>query len=193
MSAAASSFYVTIATQRGSTTKKVVGEILSVGRADDCNLSISHETMSRRHLSVIVRNGECWVEDHGSVNGTFVNGHRVEAHAPVRVRPEDQVELAQSGIKLLVSAEPFVRPEGLPPLPNDERTLIVKAPPELPVVEKRTQAESQLKAETIVLEAYKKSSHLVHEAEIEAERRVEEIYRRAHEAQKKAETIYHPQ
>jgi pSer/pThr/pTyr-binding forkhead associated (FHA) protein len=68
----ASGFFVTIATQKGSTTKRVDGDLLSVGRSEECNLSIAHETMSRRHLSVTVRNGECYVEDHGSANGTLV-------------------------------------------------------------------------------------------------------------------------
>lgn len=193
-------FFVTIATQKGSTTKRVDGDFLSVGRSEECNLSINHETLSRRHLSVVVRNGECYVEDHGSANGTFVNGSRLKAHSQIKVLPDDQVILAQSGVKLLVSTEPFARPEGMPPLPSDEKTVTSavitgtaterqeKRLATLP--EARSPRESQQRAETVVLEAYKKASHLVHEAEIEAERRVEEIYRRAHDVQAKTDDVY---
>ncbi len=195
------SFYVTIATQRGSTTKRVEGDRLVVGRAEDCNLSISHDTMSRRHVTLMVKHGECWVEDHGSANGTFVNGTQLLPHAPTRVRPEDQVILAQSGVRLLVSAEPFVRNESSPPIPSDDKTspgtaivtTTATARHETRVAaipETRLPRESQQKAETLVLEAYKKSSHLVHEAEIEAERRVEDIYLRAHETQAKTDAVY---
>lgn len=193
------SFYITVANGKGATTKRIEGDLLSVGRGTDCNLAIDHETMSRRHLSVSLRRGECWVEDHGSANGTFVNGVRLNPHEPMRVRPEDQILLAQSGVKLMISNEPFVRKDASPPLPEDtspgkaivtstyqqrHETRIAAIP------ETRPPRESQQKAESLVLEAYKKSAQLVHEAEIEAERRVEDIYRRAHEVQAKTDAAY---
>lgn len=200
-----SSFYLTIATPKGTTTKKVDGDMLSVGRAEDCNLSIAHETMSRRHLSVIVRDGQCYIEDHGSANGTFINGERLKAHAPVRVRPTDEVLLAQSGIRLSVSTEPVMRKEGSPPLPSDEKTTTAVNKPVIQtssaserqedrlaaLPDKRSVNDSQKKAEELVLEAYKKAAQLVHESEIEAERKVEEIYKRAHDMQAKTERAYH--
>ncbi len=200
---AQNSFYLTIATPKGSTTKKVDGDMLLVGRAEDCNLSIAHETMSRKHLSVMVREGQCYVEDHGSANGTFVNGERLKAHAPVRVRPNDEVLLAQSGIRLSISTEPVMRKEGAPPLPSEEKTgagkpVILTSTSDERQVERlaalpevRSQDDSLKKAEELVLEAYKKAAHLVHESEIEAERKVEEIYKRAHDMQTKTERAYH--
>lgn len=197
-----SSFYLTIVTPKGSTTKKVDGDLLSVGRAEDCNLSIAHETMSRRHLSVMLREGQCYVEDHGSANGTFVNGARIAPHVPVRVQSTDEVTLAQSEIKLSVSTEAVVRKEGFPPLPSEEKTLggkpiltttqVDREQDRLAALpDKRSQPESQKKAEELVLEAYKKAAQLVHESEIEAERKVEEIYKRAHELEAKTERVYH--
>jgi pSer/pThr/pTyr-binding forkhead associated (FHA) protein len=193
-----SSFYITIATARSSTTKRVDGDRISVGRAEDCNLSIDHESISRRHLSVSYKRGECWIEDHGSANGTYVNGQRLTAHEPQRVHPEDQVVIAQSGVRLMVSSEPVLRKESAPPLPQEESTAVVTTSTSegrlqnrlAAVPETRPVRESQQKAETLVIEAYKKSSHLVHEAEIEAERRVEDIYRKAHESQAKMDAAY---
>src|SRR5688500_17078044 len=87
-------FFVTIATTKGgTTTEKIEGDQLTVGRAEDCNLTIQHETLSRRHMSVQLKNGQCWVEDHGSSNGTFVNGKRLKPHTPSRVLPEDFIQL----------------------------------------------------------------------------------------------------
>jgi pSer/pThr/pTyr-binding forkhead associated (FHA) protein len=202
LSSLRSNFYITIATNRGSTTKRIDGDILLVGRGEDCNLSVDHESISRRHLTISCRRGECWVEDHGSVNGTFINNARLVAHAPVRLKPEDQVILAQSGVRLFISTEALLRKESTPPLPKEEETAIHKAVVTTSTAEERLQTralavpetrpvrESQQKAETLVIEAYKKSSHLVHEAEIEAERRVEEIYRRASDTQAKTDAAY---
>ena len=90
-------FYITVATPKGTTTKKIEGDMLSVGRASDCDLSIQHDTLSRRHMTVVLKDGQCMVEDHGSSNGTFVNGKRLKAHASVRVLPEDFIQLGQIG------------------------------------------------------------------------------------------------
>jgi len=195
------SFYITIATANGATTKRIEGDLLSVGRGRDCNLAIDHESMSRRHVSVTLKRGECWVEDHGSAHGTFINGTRLLANSPARVKPEDQVILAQSGVKLMVSAEPFMRQGSSPPLPQEVKTSPGKAIATTTIEQRhetrvaaipetRLPHENQQKAETLVLEAYKKAAHLVHEAEIEAERRVEEIYRRAHDTQAKTDAAY---
>jgi len=189
------SFYVTIATAKGSTTKRIDGDALSVGRAEDCQLSILHETLSRRHMSVLLRNGQCWIEDHGSANGTFVNGRRIAAHAPVRVNPEDQVVLGQSEVRLSASVEPMVRKEGVPDISD---TLITTTATQRrhqrltrTVPDARSGGETQAEVERLMQEALKKSATIVQEAEFEAERRVEDIYRRAHETQAKMDEAYH--
>lgn len=197
-----SGFYVTISTTRGATTKKVDGDLLSVGRSDDCNLSIAHDTLNRRHMSVSLRNGECWIEDHGSRNGTYVNGQRLKPHAPTRVRPDDFVQLAQSGVRLSVSTEPVMPREVAPPLPElsdpaEKNTIITTTASQrqeqrtlqLPA-KTRTSAETQALAEELIQEAMKRSAKMVEEAQVDAERRVQEIYRRAHDTQIKTETAY---
>jgi pSer/pThr/pTyr-binding forkhead associated (FHA) protein len=40
--------------------------------------------VSQLHARVFQRSGETYVEDLGSTNGTYVNGHRVSAPTPVR-------------------------------------------------------------------------------------------------------------
>ena len=50
-----------------------------VGRADDCDVRMSRPEVSRHHCVVGISSGGAWVEDLGSMNGTFVNGTRVES------------------------------------------------------------------------------------------------------------------
>lgn len=199
----AGGFFVTIATAAGSTTKKVDGDLLTVGRAEDCHLTISHETLSRRHLSLSIRDGATYVEDHGSSNGTLVNGKRIKPHTPTRLLPEDQITMGQAGVRLSASIEPVMRKEGSPPLPSrpdepapdtivtstahhrrEQRKLVALPSSAVP------KDEAQEQAEAIVQAAQKKAALMIQEAEIEAEKRVEDIYRRAHETQAKMDDVY---
>lgn len=61
---------------------------LLVGRAEERDFTIDHSTVSKRH-AVLVFDEERQtykLGDAGSTNGTFVNGHSVEAGDPVYIR-----------------------------------------------------------------------------------------------------------
>ncbi|MBK8010014.1 MAG: FHA domain-containing protein [Deltaproteobacteria bacterium] len=48
-----------------------------VGRADDCDVSIPDQRLSRHHARLVVAGAQLWVEDLGSPNGTRVNERRL--------------------------------------------------------------------------------------------------------------------
>lgn len=50
----------------------------SIGRAQDAGLFIPDPQVSRRHTLITLSGEECWIEDAGSHNGTFVNDIKVE-------------------------------------------------------------------------------------------------------------------
>ncbi|HTI37938.1 MAG TPA: FHA domain-containing protein [Vicinamibacterales bacterium] len=50
-----------------------------IGRHPDARVYIDHPSVSRRHALISIRGGGAAIEDLGSRNGTFVDGHRVEA------------------------------------------------------------------------------------------------------------------
>ncbi len=50
-----------------------------VGRHPSCQLVIDDPSVSRRHAQVYLHNGEMWLRDLGSRNGTFVDGRQLEA------------------------------------------------------------------------------------------------------------------
>src|SRR5437867_7916770 len=59
---------------------------LVIGRAEDCDLRIPHESVSRRHAILSGRGG--WhLEDLGSSNGTFSGGIELSRGAPERIEP----------------------------------------------------------------------------------------------------------
>ena len=55
------------------------GERTLIGRSPDCVVFLDDVTVSRRHAVLVERDGHWFVEDQGSLNGTFVNRERVES------------------------------------------------------------------------------------------------------------------
>jgi adenylate cyclase len=69
----------------------VVGN-LAIGRTPASQVVLPDERVSRRHAIVHAQgNGEFWIVDHGSRNGTFVNDRRVIQ--PVRLRDGDRIRI----------------------------------------------------------------------------------------------------
>jgi hypothetical protein len=56
---------------------------MSIGRSRECDVTIEHETLSRKHATIHVRWDGADVEDNGSRNGTFVNGERVRGRMAI--------------------------------------------------------------------------------------------------------------
>src|ERR1700751_1771423 len=52
------------------------GERTLIGRSPDCAIFLDDVTVSRRHAVLLEREGRWFVEDQGSLNGTFVNRRR---------------------------------------------------------------------------------------------------------------------
>jgi FHA domain-containing protein len=72
----------------------LTGEV-TVGRGGGCGLVLTDDSyVSQLHARLYQRNGESYVEDLGSTNGTYVNGERIDA--PARLRRGDQVQFGQT-------------------------------------------------------------------------------------------------
>lgn len=72
----------------------------AIGRSRKCELVVPSKCISRRHALIEVRgNGDYWLSDLGSRNGTCVNGRRI-ARA-VRLRDGDRVRIADTAFRFL--------------------------------------------------------------------------------------------
>ena len=55
----------------------LAGKPILIGRANDSTLVLTDDYASTRHARLVSRDGDWYVEDLGSTNGTSVNGHTV--------------------------------------------------------------------------------------------------------------------
>lgn len=63
----------------------------TIGRHPDSDIFLDDVTVSRRHAAVVTQgSGQYLLEDAGSLNGTYLDGERVE-HAPLREGAQIQV------------------------------------------------------------------------------------------------------
>jgi len=59
--------------------------------------------VSRRHARIFYREGRFWIEDLGSLNGTFVNrGPRLHPHQPVPLRHGDEIIVGKTFLRFLI-------------------------------------------------------------------------------------------
>jgi hypothetical protein len=73
---------------------------VSVGRADHCSLMLPDRGISRHHCELSVHDGELWVQDQGTTNGTKLNGQNVH-----RSRVANGSEIAIGPVRFRVLLE----------------------------------------------------------------------------------------
>jgi pSer/pThr/pTyr-binding forkhead associated (FHA) protein len=52
--------------------------VMTLGRHSSCEVVVDDEAVSRRHARIERRRGRYWIADLGSMNGTYVDGRRVD-------------------------------------------------------------------------------------------------------------------
>jgi pSer/pThr/pTyr-binding forkhead associated (FHA) protein len=72
-----------------------LGNELTVGRAAGCQVALESDSyVSQLHARVFTRDGQLYVEDLGSTNGTYLNRKKVSA--PMLVRRGDRLQIGKT-------------------------------------------------------------------------------------------------
>ena len=94
--------------------RKISGGKILIGRSPDCALVIAETRVSRQHAEIFSRNGQAWIRDLGSANGTLVNGKKITPEAGIKTG--DEIRIGSRILKVLAApAAPAGKVE--PPLP----------------------------------------------------------------------------
>jgi len=70
----------------------------TIGRTPDCDIFLDDVTVSRRHAIVAKGAGTFTIEDLGSLNGTFLNRHRIEK---AELENGDEIQIGKYRLILL--------------------------------------------------------------------------------------------
>ncbi len=60
-------------------------EPVVIGRGSDCQIRLDDDYSSTRHSRLFLSEGQWWVEDLGSTNGTYLDGQRVTRPVPAEI------------------------------------------------------------------------------------------------------------
>ena len=77
-----------------------VEDTLSVGRGQDNDVVLGSKAVSRKHAELSVLNGQLYLKDLGSSNGTFVNDKQLEANKSKHVQADDTIQFASFAFRV---------------------------------------------------------------------------------------------
>src|SRR5205809_1056865 len=73
-------------------------ERMSIGRTPDAAVFLDDVTVSRNHALLVRRDDGYYIDDLGSLNGTYVNRRRIESH---RLEDADEIQIGKSKLSYL--------------------------------------------------------------------------------------------
>jgi pSer/pThr/pTyr-binding forkhead associated (FHA) protein len=74
------------------------GDRLTVGRRPDSDIFLDDITVSRDHAVLVRRGADYYIDDCGSLNGTYVNRQRIESH---RLADGDELQVGKYKLTFL--------------------------------------------------------------------------------------------
>lgn len=87
----------------GEVTQRFNNREILIGRDAMCDLRLEDQTISARHARLTFRQGQWWIEDLQSRNGTLLNLAVIST--PVVVTSNDRIQCGQVEIQIFVDAD----------------------------------------------------------------------------------------
>jgi pSer/pThr/pTyr-binding forkhead associated (FHA) protein len=70
----------------------LAGERMTIGRSPEATVFLDDVTVSRDHATLVKRSGAWFLDDSGSLNGTYVNRRRIDSH---RLADGDELQIGK--------------------------------------------------------------------------------------------------
>ena len=74
------------------------GDRMTIGRRPDSSIFLDDITVSRDHAVLVHRGSEWWIDDCGSLNGTYVNRERIDSR---RLEDGDELQIGKYRLAFL--------------------------------------------------------------------------------------------
>lgn len=84
---------------RAGESFETTGPRTLIGRSPECDVFLDDVTVSRRHAEIVHEGSSYVIRDLGSLNGTFVNRHRIETSA---LADDDEVQIGKYRMTFLL-------------------------------------------------------------------------------------------
>lgn len=133
-----------------------VSESLSVGRGSDNDVVLGSKQVSRNHAVLSVLDGQLYVKDLDSSNGTFINNERIEGNMSSLLQANDTIGFASFNFKVNTSvadAEMNSQTESLTPVMADDAATIIDTDTKEPVVAAEPIVKEPIVQEPVVEES----------------------------------------
>ncbi len=76
----------------------IEGDRISIGRSPDAEVFLDDVTVSRNHALIVRRQDGLYIDDLGSLNGTYVNRRRIESH---KLDDGDEIQIGKFKLSYL--------------------------------------------------------------------------------------------
>jgi pSer/pThr/pTyr-binding forkhead associated (FHA) protein len=77
---------------RAGETFELSGDRIAIGRSPDAEVFLDDVTVSRNHALLVRRRDGLYLDDLGSLNGSYVNRHRIESH---KLQAGDELQIGK--------------------------------------------------------------------------------------------------
>jgi predicted component of type VI protein secretion system len=85
-----------------------------VGRDAQCHLKPASPLISKRHCAILVKDGQVYIRDFNSTNGTFVNDEQVQGQR--KLEHDDELKIGPLKFRLSIEGgTPVNKPTPIPP------------------------------------------------------------------------------
>jgi pSer/pThr/pTyr-binding forkhead associated (FHA) protein len=83
---------------RAGESFQITGDRMSIGRTPDAGVFLDDVTVSRNHALLVRRQDGVYIDDLGSLNGSYVNRRRIESH---RLVDGDEIQIGKYKLSYL--------------------------------------------------------------------------------------------
>ena len=83
---------------RAGESFQIQGDRMSIGRTPDAGVFLDDVTVSRNHALLVRRQDGIYIDDLGSLNGSYVNRRRIESH---RLIDGDEIQIGKYKLSYL--------------------------------------------------------------------------------------------